>query len=306
MPLPSDPATVEVGAQLVDTLHKFFGPHPGFRPAHAKGILLEGSFTPTPEASTLSSAPHFQNETPILARFSSSTGLPDLPDNNPNGNPRGLAIRFVLAESPRRLHTDIITHSTPFFPAKDGPDALAFFKALADGSISDHLATYPSAKEFVEAPKPFPVSFARETFYGVNAFKLIAADGTVTFIRYRFVPRRGAAHVDGDQVEGLAAGYLYEQIQEVLPLGPTFDLVAQIAEEGDVTDNCTVQWPESRKVVTLGTISLDRVREDNDAEQKRVIFDPVPRVQGVESSDDPLIDVRAALYLISGRERRAA
>lgn len=140
----------------------------------------------------------------------------------------------------------------------------------------------------------------------MNAFKLIAADGTVTFIRYRFVPRRGAAHVDSEQVEGLAAGYLYEQIQEVLPLGPTFDLVAQIAEEGDVTDDCTVRWPESRKVVTLGTISLDRVREDNDAEQKRVIFDPVPRVQGVESSDDPLIDVRAALYLISGRERRAA
>ncbi|KAJ5379546.1 heme-dependent catalase [Penicillium cosmopolitanum] len=251
MPLPSDPVTVDVGAQLVDTLHKFFGPHPGFRPA----------------------------------RFSSSTGLPELPDTDPNGNPRGLAIRFVLAESPRRVHTDIITHSTPFFPAKDGPDALAFFKALANGSIVEHLAAFPSAKAFVEAPKPFPVSFATENYYGVNAFKLIAADGTVTFIRYRIVPR---------------------VIRDALPLAPAFDLVAQIAEEGDVTDNCTVRWPESRKIVTLGTISLESVKDDNAAEQKRVIFDPVPRVQGVESSDDPLIDVRAALYLISGRERRAA
>lgn len=107
-------------------------------------------------------------------------------------------------------------------------------------------------------------------------------------------------------MEGLGAGYLYEQIRDALPLGPVFDLVAQIAEDGDATDNCTVRWPESRKIVTLGTISLDSVKDDNAAEQKRVIFDPVPRVQGVESSDDPLIDVRAALYLISGRERRAA
>lgn len=36
MPLPSDPAVVDVGAQLVDVLHKFFGPHPGFRPGMKK------------------------------------------------------------------------------------------------------------------------------------------------------------------------------------------------------------------------------------------------------------------------------
>lgn len=107
-------------------------------------------------------------------------------------------------------------------------------------------------------------------------------------------------------MEGLGSAYLHEQIRDVLPLASAFDLVAQIAEDGDITDNCTVRWPESRKIVTLGTISLDSVKEDNAAEQKKIIFDPVPRVQGVESSDDPLIDVRAALYLISGRERRAA
>lgn len=140
----------------------------------------------------------------------------------------------------------------------------------------------------------------------MNAFKLIAADGKETFIRYRIIPKKGISHLENDQVKDLAPGYLYDEIADVLPLGPTFDLVAQVAEEGDVLDDCTIRWPDSRNIVTLGTISLDKVKDDNAAEQKKIIFDPVPRVQGVEPSDDPLIDVRAALYLISGRERRAA
>lgn len=140
----------------------------------------------------------------------------------------------------------------------------------------------------------------------MNAFKLIAADGSETCIRYRIIPKKGISHLEDAQVKDLAPGYLYDQIADVLPLGPTFDLVAQVAEEGDVLDDCTIRWPDSRKIVTLGTISLDKVKDDNAAEQKKIIFDPVPRVQGIEPSDDPLIDVRAALYLISGRERRAA
>jgi len=34
--------------------------------------------------------------------------------------------------------------------------------------------------------------------------------------------------------------------------------------------------------------------------------DPIPRVDGIEASADPLLELRAAVYLISGRRRRAA
>jgi catalase len=76
-----------------------FGLHPGFRPAHAKGIMLSGAFTPSPEAVSLTRAPHLtRDSTPITLRFSNSTGLPSIPDNAPDSNPRGLAIRFHLAD----------------------------------------------------------------------------------------------------------------------------------------------------------------------------------------------------------------
>ena len=55
----------------------------------------------------------------------------------------------------------------------------------------------------------------------------------------------------------------------------------------------------------LGTIRLDGPEEDDAELQKKIIFDPIARVQGIEPSNDPLLELRAAVYLISGRERRA-
>ncbi|PWY80831.1 heme-dependent catalase [Aspergillus sclerotioniger CBS 115572] len=308
MPLPTDSAVVETSQGLVDVLHGIFGAHPGQRPAHAKGILLQGTFQPTPEAALLSAAPHFhQSSTPILARFSSSTGIPNLPDTDPNGNPRGLALRFILEESPRHVHTDIISHSTPFFPAKDGPEVLAFFRALASGTIESFLSTHPAAQAFIQAEKPFPASFSTEKYFGVNAFKFIANDGSETFIRYRIIPVAGASYLDDEQIKAKSDTYLYDELSARLSTGPVaFDLVAQLAEDGDVTDDCTVHWPDDRILVKLGRVLLESIMEDNAAEQKRIIFDPVPRVKGIEPSEDQLIETRAGVYLISGRERRAA
>jgi len=45
---------------------------------------------------------------------------------------------------------------------------------------------------------------------------------------------------------------------------------------------------------------------DNAHEQKHIIFEPIPRVEGIDPSEDPLIELRAAIYLLSGRRRRGA
>lgn len=177
---------------------------------------------------------------------------------------------------------------------------------MANGSIKEHLSTHISAREFIEAAKPLPRSLGSEQFFGINAFKFVNADGGETFIRYRIIPRQGVSYLSSEELEKLDESYLFDSVTDILGQGPIFDIVVQIAEEGDVTDNCTIRWPETRKLVKIGMISFDRVVDDNAAEQKKIIFDPVPRVVGIEPSDDPLIDVRAALYLISGRERRAA
>jgi catalase len=59
-------------------------------------------------------------------------------------------------------------------------------------------------------------------------------------------------------------------------------------------------------VVEFGTIALTSAVANNADEQKQIIFDPIPRLDGIEPSDDPLLELRAAVYLISGRRRRTA
>ena len=83
-------------------------------------------------------------------------------------------------------------------------------------------------------------------------------------------------------------------------------MLVQVAAPGDVTDDATIHWPEDREIVPLGTIELADVLEDSLAQQKHIIFDPIPRVDGIEPSADPLLELRAAIYLLSGRERRSA
>jgi catalase len=78
----------------------------------------------------------------------------------------------------------------------------------------------------------------------------------------------------------------------------------QLAEDGDTVDDATMQWPESRTLSDFGTFTLNAIVPDNAAQQKQIIFDPIPRVDGIEPSDDPLLELRAAIYLISGRRRR--
>ncbi|WPG99726.1 Hypothetical protein R9X50_00254500 [Acrodontium crateriforme] len=308
MPLPDNKAIIETAGNLVKGLQGAFGTPKGFRPAHAHGRLTHGMFTPTKEASLLSSAPHFQSPTPIIVRFSSSTGIPNIPDTDPNANPRGIAIRFVLSDDGHK-HTDIVAHSTAFFPMRTGEGFLAMLKAIGDGSIGSFLEQNPSAAAFVNDPKPSPASFATEKYFGVNAFKFISEEGKATFVRYRIVPVAGVTTLSDADLASQSPTYLFDELPQRLSQGPiAYKVFAQIAEEEDVTDDATKHWPESRKQVELGTVKLTKVEPDesNDKEQKHIIFDPIPRVKGIEPSADPLLDMRAAVYLISGKERRAA
>jgi catalase len=89
--------------------------------------------------------------------------------------------------------------------------------------------------------------------------------------------------------------------------GPVrFRILVQLANDGDIVDDATVHWPEDRTLLELGTLVLTEPVANGDHEQRHIIFDPIPRVDGIDPSDDPLLELRAAIYLLSGRRRRTA
>ena len=317
MPLPSDEKLLALSQKLLEQFDAIFGLHAGFRPAHAKGFMLSGTFTPSARAASLTRAPHIERAwTPITVRFSNSTGVPVLPDNDPNADPRGLAIRFHLAE---HSHTDIVSHSTDGFPARTGDEFLEFLQALASSDLSkpsdpsnpkpieQFLGSHPAALAFVQTPKPAPSSFARETYFGVTAYHFTNSAGETQFGRYRIIPVAGNDHLDAKAAAAKGPNYLFDELQERVARGPIeFRLLVQLAQAGDVVNDATIHWPADRTLLELGTISLTKAVADNAARQKQIIFDPIPRVDGIAPSADPLLELRAAIYLLSGRRRRAA
>lgn len=194
---------------------------------------------------------------------------------------------------------------------------------MRDGQIAEHVASHPNALKFVQTPKPFPVSFGQEKFFGVNAFKLVL-DGKETYVRYRIAPLKGTAYLSEDELKTKSANYLFDALHDSIGAGGAggspisfplkepieFDLLVQIGDlsKGDITNDNTAKWPEEREVVELGRIKLEDLltKEESERLSKDIIFDPIPRVEGVEPSDDPLLDLRAGVYLLSGQERRAA
>jgi catalase len=304
MPLPSDEKIVQLANELLAQLDTIFGLHPGFRAAHAKGMMLSGVFTPSPEAVSLTRAPHItRDSTPVTIRVSDGTGVPQIPDNSPDANPHGLAIRFHLGD---RVHTDIVSHSTDGFPARTGEEFLEFLRAAASGNPSAFLGTHPATLAFVQTPKPSPASFATEAYFGVTAFRFINSRGLARYGRYRIVPQAGVEHLDDAAVKAKDENYLFEELTKRIASGAIrFDIQVQIADDSDIVDDATIPWPANRPIIRFGSLALTAIAPD-DEEHRRIIFDPIPRVDGIEPSADPLIELRAAIYLLSGRRRRQA
>jgi catalase len=230
MPLPNDEKVIALSNEMIQAFDTLFGMHPGFRPVHAKGTLLTGTFTPSAEGAALTRAPHVERaSTPVTVRLSNFTGIPLIPHNDPNANPRGFAVRFHLAE---HSHTDIVAHSADGFPARTGQEFIDFIKALAASDLaaaSDpahpkpievFLGSHPAALAFVQMPMPAPSSFARENFFGLTALEFINKDGERQFGRYRIVPEAGAEHLDAETTKAKGVDFLFDELKTRLANGP--------------------------------------------------------------------------------------
>jgi len=122
MPTSTSPDTIR---QIVDAMRTLAGPHPGFRPVHAKGLVCSGTFRASPEAPRVTRAPHFAGQpVPTIVRFANSNGNPDVHDGVPNV--RSMAVKFQL---PDGKSADILANSVEGFVARTPDELLEFLRA---------------------------------------------------------------------------------------------------------------------------------------------------------------------------------
>ena len=308
-PIYADEAQAPVTEQLVNTLTKLSnGPHQGFRSNHAKGIMANGTFTASPQAATITKAPHLQSTNsalPVLVRFSNATGVPNIADGDANARPKGIAIRFNL---PDGSQTDIVAISVNAFPAATPEDFLGLLNAIAETKkdspsptpIESFLGSHPAALSFVKMPKPAPASFASQAYFGVNAFEFTNAKNEVHYGRYQIIPEAQDKPLSDAEASGKSANYLIEELPNRLKAKPAkFKLLLQVADKGDVLNDPTVVWPESRQLIELGTFALDSVVENSTVVEKSIMFNPLTLPDGIAPTQDPVLLARPATYAVS-------
>lgn len=296
-------------AQLVDALHTAFGDHHA-RAVHAKGIILEGTFTPAAEAANITTAAHFRKgKLPIVVRFSDFTGIPNISDANSLANPRGFAIKFKL---PDGTSSDIVGHSFNGFPTATSDEfrelLLSIGASGADATkpteLDKFLGGHPIAKTFLTTQNPAPVSYATTSYFGVNSFKFTNAKGESHFIRYQFIPEDGDHYLTADETAAANPDYLQKEIPiRVAKHSIKFKMYAQVAEDADKIEDPSIAWPKSRKLVFLGTVEIKNMASNTVASDKALSFIPNNLPTGITPAD-PMINFRSKAYPISVKERQ--
>lgn len=305
MVLPVAAADPDVPDQIVSTMYKLFGSYPATRANHAKGVVFEGTFEPSAEGAKLSKAALFKTAgVPVTVRFSDSTGVPAIPDGDPNANPHGMSVKFRV---PGGDEVDIVANSLAFFPVATGEDFRDLLQAVLDSppgsasptKVEQFFASHPAAASAFASPQT-PASVATEVYNGIDSFVFVSASGEKKPFRFRIDPVAGAQHLTAAEAAKLAPNALMDEIKARVGQGPVaFSLKAQLAEPGDATDDATKPYPAGRTVVDLGTITLKTAAAD----AKELGYLPTNLTDGIEPSGDPLIDVRTSAYAISYSKR---
>ncbi len=302
----------DLAERAVDAINDVSGGQfDGARAAHAKGTLCAGTFTPTPEAAQLSSAAHFAGEpVRVTVRLSNGSGNPGAPDGERTEG-RGMAIKFYL---PDGSTTDIVSLTLPVFFVRDPEDFVEFVRARKPDPetgqpdmekigafLGEHPETGAALQLILPALVP-PRSYATCAFNSIHAFRL-----GERWVRYRIEPEAGVENVPDEEIDGLDPDYLQDEIRARLGDGPVrFRLFARLAEEGDPTDDPTVPWPEERERVELGTIELTGLDTTREQDGDVLVFDPTRVTEGIEVSDDPILNFRPDAYAVSVFRRSGA
>jgi catalase len=307
-PMPVRGEDSSLPEQIVDALTTRYGVHPGYRANHAKGVLTEGTFKPSAAGPSLTTSPIYTGATlPVTVRFSDASGLPAVKDAAAVANPHGISIKFRL---PDGSESDIVANAYKYFVVatpEDFRDLQLAAAASPPGAphptkLEEFLQAHPSVAR-ANAALATPDSFADEQYYGVDAFIFTDTAGRKQAFRYIIAPER-TVHLSKEDAARMSPDFLMEELPLRLKAGPvTFHIKAQLAGPGDSTKDPTQAWPDDRKVVDLGVLTIDRFVADSAEQQKQLLFLPGNLTAGIEPSDDPLIAARDNAYPISYARR---
>ncbi len=309
------PATLE-NYQFLEKISHFDRERIPERVVHARGVTAFGYFEADGTVgdepiSRYTRAKLFQEKgkrTDVALRFSTVAGGRDSSESA--RDPRGFAVKFYTEDG----NWDLVGNNLGVFFIRDAikfpdfihsqkPDPVTFEASVAERAF-DFFSQTPEAMHMVTlvfSPRGTPASYRFMQGFGVNTYKWVNDRGETVLVKYHWLPKQGVKSwtaADAAAVQSQTLG------------AHTKDLHVQIMSDDehpeldfDPLDDTKV-WPEEvfplRKV---GTMTLDRMPEDNFTQNEQIAFGTGVLVDGLDFSDDKMLVGRTFSYSDTQRYR---
>lgn len=290
---------------FVDGFRAVFGRHPGYRLNHSKGVAVSGYFDSNGNGAELSTAAVFApGRMPVLGRFSFGNGNPAVPDDPALARGLGLTFGFPAGRQWRMALLNL-----PVFPdnSSDG-----FYGRLLAGKVvagtgkpdpaamAEFLTKHPETARAMAIIKAHPptTGFADSTYRSLITFYFVNRDGVRTPVRWSLVPMQNARPASpGDNG-------MFDALIGQMRSGPVrWRLLLTVGEPQDPVVDATVPWPDDRRSIEAGVLTLDTIETERPGNSRDINFDPLVLPDGIEPSEDPLLSARSAVYAASYRIR---
>ncbi|OSY16287.1 Catalase [Bacillus mycoides] len=312
---------------LVEKLAHFDRERIPERVVHARGAGAHGVFVTKNSMKQYTKAAFLQNEgteTPVFVRFSTVIHGQGSPETA--RDPRGFAVKFYTEEG----NYDIVGNHLPVFFIRDAikfPDMVHSLKPAPDTNVQtpdrywDFMTLTPESTHmmtWVFSDYGTPANYREMEGFGVHSFKWINAEGKIVYIKYHWKPQQGVRNLSAkevEQVQGKDFNHATRDLFDAIEKGnyPKWDLHVQVMqlEEMDSLDfdplDPTKVWPEDRfPLIEVGTMTLNRNPKNFFAEVEQVAFSPSSTVNGIEPSEDKLLQGRLFSYPDTQRYRLGA
>lgn len=263
-------------------------------------------------------------KTPVFVRFSTVVHGNHSPETV--RDPRGFAVKFYTEDG----NWDLVGNNIKIFFIRDAmkfpdmihafrPDPVTnyqdprrFFDFCANSPESFHMVT------FIYSPWGIPANYRMMQGSGVNTYRWINSEGKAHLVKYHWEPKQGIKNLTTEEAEKIQAknfNHATQDLYEAIERGeyPEWELYVQLMEDGphpeldfDPLDD-TKLWPNDQfPWKKVGRLVLNRNPENYFNEVEQVAFGTGVLVDGLDFSDDKMLQGRTFSYSDTQRYRIGA